>query len=84
MPLPLYGFLEGDTMGLLILAEEKDSVKTLAERLQSAAELRVAPSNHVELVHRERVLEPKTTLAEAGFHPLDRFDVRKKGSHGIL
>jgi len=84
MPLPLYGFLDGDTMGLVILAEEQDSVKTLAERLQSAADLRVAPPSQVELVYRERVLELETTLAEAGFHPLDRFDVREKGSHGIL
>jgi hypothetical protein len=84
MPLPLYGFLDGDTMGLVILAEERDSVKTLAELLQSAADLRVAPSNKVELVYRERVLEPESTLAEAGFRPLDRFDVREKRSHGIL
>lgn len=84
MPLPLYGFLQGDTMGLVILAEEHDSVRTLAERLQSAADVRVAPKGQVEVVHRERVLEPEITLAQAGFHPLDRFDVREKELHGVL
>jgi hypothetical protein len=84
MPLPLYGFLDGDTMGLVILAEEHETVQALAERLQSAADLRVAPPKDMELVYRDRVLEPHITLAEAGFHPLDRFDVREKGSHGVL
>jgi hypothetical protein len=83
MPLPLYGFLEGDTMGLVILAEEHDSVRVLAERLQSAADLRVAPALEVEVIYRERVLEPGITLAEAGFQPLDRFDVRERGPHGV-
>jgi Toluene-4-monooxygenase system protein B (TmoB) len=84
MPLPLYGFLQGDTMGLLILAEEHESVRILAERLQAAADLRVAPARQVEVVLRERVLEPEISLAEAGFRPLDRFDVREKESHGVL
>jgi hypothetical protein len=83
MPLPLYGFLDGDTMGLVILAEEQDSVRTLAERLQSAADLRVAPAREVEVAYRGQVLEPGITLAEAGFRALDRFDVREKESHGI-
>jgi hypothetical protein len=84
MPLPLYGFLQGDTMGLMILAEEHESVRTLAERLQSAADLRVAPARDVEVSCRGRVLEPGITLAEAGFRALDRFDVREKESHGVL
>jgi hypothetical protein len=84
MPLPLYGFLEGDTMGLVILAEGHESVRALAERLQAAADVRVATAGQVEVVYRERVLEPETSLAEAGFHALDRFDVREKESHGVL
>jgi nitrogen-specific signal transduction histidine kinase len=84
MALPLYGFLEGDTMGVVIIADEDDRVKDLADRLQSAADLRVAPALEVDVIFHQRVLEPGITLAEAGFHPLDRFDVRGKGEHGVL
>ena len=34
MPIPLYGFLQGDTVGLLILADEGETVQTLARKLQ--------------------------------------------------
>ncbi len=30
MSLPLYGFMEGDTIGLLIVADEQESVRSLA------------------------------------------------------
>ena len=39
--IPLYGFLEGDLLGLLILARDDDTAAQLAERLQSAAAVRV-------------------------------------------
>jgi len=42
MVIPLYGFLEGDTLGLLVLAEEDETVLELARKLQNAANLRVA------------------------------------------
>jgi hypothetical protein len=35
--IPLYGFLEGDTIGLLILAEEGDTIAALAQKLQDSA-----------------------------------------------
>jgi hypothetical protein len=37
MPIPLYGFLQDDTVGLLILAEEGDTLQALAQKLQDAA-----------------------------------------------
>jgi hypothetical protein len=73
--LPLYGFLEGDTIGLLILAQPTDTVATLAEKLQGSASVRVARRAQVKLIHRDRVLDPKLTLEQAGIEPLDRFDV---------
>ncbi len=33
-PLPLYGFMEGDTIGLLILADEQESVQPLDEKME--------------------------------------------------
>ena len=77
MPLPLYGFMQGDTIGLLILAEEQDSVQVLARRLQDAANLRVSSNGEMEVVYQGTVLDPALTLAEIGFSPLQRFDVRR-------
>ena len=78
MSIPLYGFLEGDTIGLLILADEHDTVDSLAGKLQEAASLRVAPSQNIHVLFREETLDPGTTLAQAGMKPLDRFDVVRR------
>ncbi len=74
-PLPLYGFLQGDSMGLLIVAYPHETVATLGSRLQSAASVRVRPREPFEVRYRERILRPEATLAEAGLEPLERFDV---------
>lgn len=61
MPIPLYGFLQGDTVGLLILAEEADTLHTLARKLQDAASLRVAGMNKIQLLcgkHLSRFRHP--------------------------
>jgi hypothetical protein len=81
MPLPLYGFVEGDTIGLLILADEQESVRSLAGKLRDAANLRVDGSRHTEVVYRGVVLDPDSTLAQADFKPLQRFDLRM--NHGL-
>jgi hypothetical protein len=75
MPIPLYGFLEGDTIGLLILAEEDETIHSLAEKLQDAASLRVAPYPNVEVIYQEEAIDSRMTTAQAGMKPLDRFDV---------
>ena len=72
--IPLYGFLAGDTIGLLILAREDDRVSDLAVRLVQAARVRVVPKPTIRIVHAGRVLEPGWTLREAGISPLDRVD----------
>jgi hypothetical protein len=36
MPVPLDGFLEGDTIGLLILADDGDTLEALAQKLQAS------------------------------------------------
>jgi Toluene-4-monooxygenase system protein B (TmoB) len=75
MPVPLYGFLQGDTVGLLILADEDETVQTLARKLQDAGSLRVAGRDHVHLVYNDKTMDPALTVAQAGFQALDRFDV---------
>lgn len=74
--LPLYGFLEGDTIGLLIFAYGADTVAELRDKLAAAAVLRAPPSRGA--VFREgKVLPDGQTLAEAGLQPLDKFEVRR-------
>jgi len=71
----LYGFLEGDTVGLLILAEEGDTLQALALKLEDAASLRVAGRDRVQLVYNGKTMDPTMTVAQAGLQALDRFDV---------
>lgn len=75
MPIPLYGFLQGDTIGLLILAEEADTFRALARKLQDAASLRVANRSHVQVTWKDKKMDLELTIGEAGLQALDRFDV---------
>jgi hypothetical protein len=81
MPLPLYGFMEGDTIGLLILADEQETVRSLGEKLREAASLRVDGRGEMEVFYQGAVLDPATTLNQANIAPLQRFDLRRK--HGL-
>lgn len=74
--IPLYGFLEGDVLGLLILADEQGTAAALARDLQTAAALRVAARDDVSVWVKGMRLDPRTTLDAAGLSALDRFDVR--------
>jgi hypothetical protein len=78
--IPLYGFLEGDTLGLVVLADGRDTPAVLADRLQRAARVRVAPRSPVRVVYQGRVLDPGETVAAAGMQPLERFDVVAGGA----
>jgi Toluene-4-monooxygenase system protein B (TmoB) len=78
MSIPLYGFLAGDTLGLLVLAEEGDTVLGLAQRLQDAGMIRVARDDKIELVYNGKSMDPQLTVAQAGLQPLDRFDVIRR------
>jgi hypothetical protein len=75
MPIPLYGFLQGDTVGLLILADEGDTLQSLAQKLQDAASLRVAGRGRVQVIYNDKAMDPAITIAQARFQALDRFDV---------
>jgi hypothetical protein len=77
MSMPLYGFLEGDTVGLLIVADEHESIASLTRKLQEAAGVRVLHMRDVQLVYQGNVIDPARTVSEAGFTALERFDVRK-------
>ena len=79
MSIPLYGFLEGDTLGLLVLAEEGETVLELARKLQDAANIRVAYKDRIDLVYGGKAIDHGLTVAQAGLQALDRFDVICRG-----
>jgi hypothetical protein len=73
--IPLYAFVQGDTLGLVVMAGEEEPVGALAQRLQEAASVRVRPRPSVRVVHRGRVLDAGSTVRQAGIEPLDRVDL---------
>jgi hypothetical protein len=75
MLVPLYGFLRGDTIGLVVLVSDSDRVSAVAASLQQAASVRVAPSPYAAVYVRGRRLDPNLTVAAAGLMALDRVDV---------
>jgi hypothetical protein len=78
MSIPLYGFLEGDTIGLLMLAEEGETILDLARKLQDAASVRVAWNDKVQILYDGKAMDPMLTVAQAGLEALDRFDVIRR------
>ncbi|HZE95650.1 MAG TPA: toluene-4-monooxygenase system B family protein [Planctomycetota bacterium] len=80
MLVPLYGFLKGDTIGLIILAQDTDTIREVGAKLQEAACIRVAPAAAVEVRHGDQVLDPDRTVAELGLGALERVDVIPKES----
>jgi len=75
MAIPLYAFVRGDTLGLVVLAGDTESVDELAARLARAAAPRVALNGQLRVVHRGKVLPGQLTLHEAGVVALDRVDL---------
>lgn len=75
MLIPLYGFLRGDSIGLVVLVHDHQRVADIASSLQQAATVRVAPSENAMVYYRGRRLDPAMTVAAAGLAPLDRVDV---------
>jgi hypothetical protein len=73
--IPLYGFLQGDTIGLLILAQPGETMAALADKLQASAAVRIARRERMVVRWKDRVLDGRITVAQAGLTALDRFDV---------
>lgn len=85
MPIPLYGFIAGDTLGLLIFAEPEESLFSLASRLQQSASVRRKPgrAEQLRVVFQDNVLSPEWTVGRAGLTPRDRFIVITVKEDGV-
>lgn len=77
--IPLYGFLKGDTIGLLMLADENETIRSLAEKLQRSARIRVAQKPQIHVLFQGKTLDLVLTVESSGLKPLDRFDVIASG-----
>lgn len=75
MLVPLFGFLRGDTIGLVVLVHDHQTVADIAHSLQEAACMRVAPRAQASVYFNGVKLDPAATVAAAGLGPLDRVDV---------
>jgi hypothetical protein len=80
MLVPLYGFMQGDTLGLVVLVHDSDRVRDIASRLQLATTVRVAPRGRLSVRANGRRLDPDATIAQAGLEALDRVDVVVEGT----
>ena len=76
--IPVYAFVEGDTLGLLVLAQETETVAGLTERVQGAASVRVQRFKPASLRHLDRVLNPMLRVSATGITALDRLDIVRK------
>lgn len=77
--MPLYGFVHGDMLGVLVLVRASDSVGTLIDTLEQATAVRVAPQRNARLFAGERELDRESTVAAAGLTALERVDLVPEG-----
>lgn len=76
--IPVYGFLQGDTIGLLLFAYERETAADLIRKLQNSAAIRVKPRLAMDLLYKNQIIEKKSTVLEMGLQPLDHFFVIRK------
>jgi Toluene-4-monooxygenase system protein B (TmoB) len=73
--IPVYAFAVGDTLGLVILLDEDQTMGSVAQLLQASASVRVAPRSGFVVLHEGRPVDPCATVASLGVRPLDRIDL---------
>jgi Toluene-4-monooxygenase system protein B (TmoB) len=75
MLVPVHGFVRGDTVGLLVLVHDTDTIAQLARTLVAAAAVRVAPAPRARVYRGTLELDPTHTVARAGLTALERVDL---------
>jgi len=74
--LPLYGFVQGDTLGVIVLGRLEGTVRDLGENLLRATGVRVKPRGPFRIMSGEQSLDLAAPLRSIGMQPLDRIDLR--------
>jgi hypothetical protein len=75
MLVPLIGFVQGDSIGLLVLAHDDMTMDEVAAKLRESARVRVDVGGQWQLRVDDRTPEPSSTVAQAGLRPLQRIDL---------
>ena len=75
MLVPLHGFVRGDTVGLLVLVHETDTIEHLARTLMAAASVRLAPAPRARVYRGLVELPAEQTVAGVGLTALERVDL---------
>ncbi|NUP06581.1 MAG: hypothetical protein HOW73_11040 [Polyangiaceae bacterium] len=74
---PLYGFVEGDTIGLLVMARADMTVFEIVAKLSDAASARVDPRGPWHLVAKNRVADEDATVGDLELDAFERVDLRR-------
>jgi hypothetical protein len=77
---PLYGFVQGDVLGILVLAHEHDTIGEVAHSLAQAASMRVTPFERPVVFEGGRQLDSQATVTACGLTALDRIDLMPGGT----
>lgn len=75
MLVPLHGFLRGDTIGLLVLVHDTDTIAQLAKIVLSAAAVRVPQAPSARVFRASEELSPDDTVGQVGLAALERIDL---------
>jgi hypothetical protein len=73
--IPLYAFVQGDTMGVVVLGRLDGTVSDLGENLLRATGVRVKRHGPFRITSGDRTLDLTAPLATLGIQPLDRVDL---------
>jgi len=71
----LHGFVSGDTVGLLMLLHDTDTIEHLAQTLMAAASVRIAPAPRARVYRGSTELPREQTVAGVGLTALERVDL---------
>jgi hypothetical protein len=75
LAIPVYGWVQGDSVVVVVLAREEQTVAELSEQLCQAASVRVVAGPSRYAVKGGQRLDPQAQLGAAGIDALDRVDV---------
>lgn len=81
--IPIYSFLEGDSLGLLIFAYEDETIQEIINKVQISANLRVKPRTDLNLYRNEKKFDPKMTVKEAGLLPLEIIHIHSEVQNAV-
>lgn len=79
--IPVYSFMEGDSLGLLTFTYEDETVEELARKVLASTRCRVEQSgaDSLSLYFQGRALSPALRIAQTEIQPLAMVEVKRGG-----